>query len=111
MRRIEPSLTDELARHFQPDTVASASPYRVETYRRLVKMVVAVAYANRDHLLFFRRQGQDFKSKSGASTFYPSIYRGDYLPHRELQHRFDVLDQAARNLTDLFRQNQVTGHT
>ncbi len=80
MRRIEPTLTDELARHFQPDMVASASPYRVETYRRLVEIVAAVSYANRDHLLFFRGQGQDFKSKSGASTFYPSIYRGDHLP-------------------------------
>jgi|GEM_PF-6822176 hypothetical protein len=80
MRRIERTLIDEPARHFQPDTVASASPYRVETYRRLVEIVAAVSYANISRLLFFRGQGQDFKSKSGASTFYPSIYRGDYLP-------------------------------
>jgi hypothetical protein len=110
MRRIEPTLSEELSRHFQPEKIASAPPYKVENYRRLAELVAGLSYANRDNLLFFRGQGQDFKSKSGASTFYPSIYRGDYLPHRELQHRFNVLDQASRSLAELFRQNKVTGH-
>jgi hypothetical protein len=110
MRRIEPTLTEELSRHFEPDKIASASPYKVENYRHLVELVAGLSYANRDNLLFFRGQGQDFKSKSGASTFYPSIYRGDYLPRQELHHRFNVLDQAARSLADLFRRNQITGH-
>ena len=58
---------------------------------------------------FFRGQGEDHLNKAGNSTFYPTIYRGDYLPHRELLNKFDILEGAAKALVDLFEKKGVDG--
>jgi len=111
MRAIEIKLTEELSRFVNSKPVDSADAYPVNTYRQLVKQVAKLAYLNKDHLLFFRGQGKDYRSsKADASTFYPAIYRGDYLTKKELHDRFDILNQAARRLKDLFSVNHVQGY-
>lgn len=101
MRGIEGRITQKLAKVVDEKDVASGDGFPVNTYRELVKYCAALAYLNKDHLLFFRGQGVDFKNKNDKSTFYPSIYRGDYLPKREVEHRFDILNQASSKLVEL----------
>ncbi|PQP34535.1 hypothetical protein C6A37_07280, partial [Desulfobacteraceae bacterium SEEP-SAG9] len=85
-----------------PSKVSASKALRVKTFRALVVTTAKFAYNNKDYLLFYRGQRQDHLNKASSSTFYPTIYRGDYLPHRELRHRFDILDGSAKALIDLF---------
>ena len=109
MRGIEGKITKSLATVVDEKDVASGDGYPVDTYRELVEFCAALAYLNKDHLLFFRGQGVDFKNKNDKSTFYPSIYRGDYLQKREVEHRFDILSQASSKLVDLLSTRTKDG--
>ncbi len=109
MRGIEGKITKTLATLVDEKDVASGDGYPVDTYRELVEYCAALAYLNKDHLLFFRGQGVDFKNKNDKSTFYPSIYRGDYLQKREVEHRFDILSQASSKLVDLLSTRTKDG--
>lgn len=110
MRKVEPTLTEELSRHVGSRSVGKAPPYPIKTYRQLVEQVAYLSYLNKDQLLFFRGQTQDFLNKADGSTFYPSIYREDNLQLHELNYRFEVLDQASRQLRDLFTETKIDGH-
>ncbi|MBI5032950.1 MAG: FRG domain-containing protein [Chloroflexi bacterium] len=110
MRPIEPTLTTELEHHIGSKSVGKAPPYEVNSYRNLVEHVAHLAYLNKDNLLFFRGQTQDFLNKAGASTFYPSIYREDNLAQREVEYRFALLDRASRQLKELFSKGKIDGH-
>jgi hypothetical protein len=109
MRAIEGKITEQLATVVDDKDVASGDGYPVNTYREVVEHTAALAYLNKDHLLFFRGQGVDFKNKNERSTFYPSVYRGDYLPKREVEHRFDILSQASSKLVDLLGSRTKDG--
>lgn len=111
MREITPKLTQELQTHCKDQPVWRAEAYSVSTFRALVEHVAKLAYANRDELLFFRGQDEDYQSKAGGTTLYPAIYRGDVVPTRELRQRFDLLEQASRLLGDRFRNARVAGHS
>lgn len=86
-----------------------ASPFEIANYRDLVEHVARLSYANRDHLLFFRGQDKDYQSKADGSTLYPAIYRGDSLPHAELEVRFRQLEVAERVLSKLFEEQRIEG--
>lgn len=107
MRVIEGTLTDELKSFIGSNSVDKAQAYPIRTYRELITQVAQLAYLNKDHLLFFRGQAADYKNRAGASTFYPNIYRGDYLPQREVHHKFDILNQASRLLVDAFTKEKI----
>lgn len=111
MRRIQPELTEELLKYFEdPTKVGSSEPFPVATFRELVEHTAKLAFKNKDHLIFYRGQSTDYKNKAGNSSFYPSIYRGDYLPIRELTYRFDILDGASKALVDLFEKEKIEGY-
>lgn len=110
MREITPRLIPELEEHTAGLAIWRAPAFPVTTFRKLVEIVARLAYANPDELLFFRGQDKDFQSKAGGTTIYPAIYRGDSLAARELRHRFDMLDQAARQLVARFKTAKVEGH-
>ena len=111
MRKIIPELTDELLLHFKdPSKIGSANAFKVNTFRELVEHTAKLSYKNKDHLLFYRGQSKDYKNKAGNSTFYPSIYRGDYLPIREITNRFDILEGASKALVELFETNKIEGY-
>lgn len=109
MRTIEPALTKDLTRHCRDQPVWRASAFQISTYRQLVEHVAQLAYLNPDSLLFFRGQDADYESKGGGTTLYPAIYRGDYLPRREIQYRFNRLDHASRLLREEFRAQGIEG--
>src|SRR5690554_5222106 len=110
MRYITPELTKELLSHFGNNKkVASGEPFLVNTYRELIVHNANLAFLNKDYLLFYRGQCNDYKNKYESSSFYPSIYRGNYLPSRELKYRFDILEIASLSLINLFQQNNIEG--
>ncbi len=110
MRETKPGLTSELEAHRAGAPIWKAPAFEANHFRALVEHVARLAYANPDDLLFFRGQDRDYQSKAGGTTVYPSIYRGDSLAGRELRHRFDLLDQAARLLVDKFKTAKIDGH-
>ncbi|OGR29251.1 MAG: hypothetical protein A2139_06845 [Desulfobacca sp. RBG_16_60_12] len=110
MRLVPPQLTPELTKHLGRKSVAKAPPFPVSGFHELIQHVSRLAYANKDHLLFFRGQDRDYQNKARASTIYPSIYRGELLSQGQLEIRFDVLASAAKRLCDALRGHEVTGH-
>jgi len=112
MRKIEPTILTKDLFHldYDPKKISAIEPLLVDKYTKLVEYTAKLAYLNKDYLLFFRGQRQDFKSKAGTSTFYPSIYRSEYVSSKELSHLFDLLDQACKNLVQIFKTNKVEGH-
>jgi len=63
MRSIEGKITSKLASHINAKDVASGDGYPVNTYRELVEHTASLSYLNKDHLLFYRGQGIDFKNQ------------------------------------------------
>lgn len=102
-------LTKKLNEHTTAKEVAKDDGYFVATYRELIEQVAKLSYLNKDYLLFFRGQANDYKNRVNKSTFYPTIYRSDYLTQQELNYRFDKLHSASRILTELFEKNKIEG--
>ena len=109
MRSIEGRLPGKIGMTIDPRAVGKSDGYEVTTFRRLVEIVAETAYLNKDYLLFFRGQNHDHKNKAGNSTFYPTIYRGDYLQQREVNYRFEILAGVSRMLVERFSEEKITG--
>lgn len=96
MRKITPELTDEISKYTSPETVAKDEAMEVANYRELRKHIAQLSYANKDCILFYRGQKNDYRNQnSGKSTFYPSMYRGDRLDKDELKYRWEKLNKAS----------------
>lgn len=96
MRRITPELTEEISNFTSPENVAKDEAIEVTNYRELRKHIAQLSYANKDCILFYRGQKEDYKnSKSGKSTFYPTLYRGERLDKLELKYRWEKLNIAS----------------
>ena len=110
MRHIVPSIPKEyISATGEPKHITTSTPIPVNSFRELVEIVAKFSYHNKDHLLFYRGQRSDYKNKAGGSSFYPNIYRDDYLQAREVSHRFDILEGASKALIDLFEDHKVEG--
>ncbi|MEL7626724.1 MAG: FRG domain-containing protein [Anaerolineaceae bacterium] len=109
MHSITPTPSPALVKHVGNDVVRRVAPYPIDTYPELVCEVAALAYQNKDFLLFFRGQDRDYLNKAGSSTFYPTIYRKDILTAHEVYSRFDTLETAELQLLDAFDSAQVEG--
>ncbi|MGD9970227.1 MAG: FRG domain-containing protein [Sulfuricurvum sp.] len=101
MRHIEGRISEEMKNYVDESNVSGSDGLYVESFGKLVEHTASLAYLNKDYLLFYRGQNNDYRNKSNKSTFYPSIYRGDYLSKREIAHRFDILNQSANKLVDI----------
>ena len=64
MRQIHGNLTKELRNHTSPKEVGKDSGYPVKSFRKLVEQVAKLAYLNKDYLLFFRGQKNDYRNKA-----------------------------------------------
>ena len=100
MREFTPQLNEPLRAHFG-DTVARRDAYPVSTFNELVRIVAELSYLNRDNLLFFRGQNEDFRNKAGATTLYPSLYRKNNISKQNLDERFSLLKELASVLASL----------
>lgn len=109
MRSIVPALTPEIEASFNGSSAQKAQAFPVKDYRTLVEQIAKLAFLNKDYLLFFRGQSQDYRKKGGASSFYPSIYRGDILSQEELQLRFSILRDAEKRLRNEFNNHEIEG--
>jgi hypothetical protein len=109
MRPIEGKLPEEICKKIEPNLMAGSDGYEVHSFRSLVELVAKIAYLNKDYLLFFRGQNIDHLNKVGKSTFYPAIYRDDYLRQRELDYRFELLVGACQLLIKRFEDADITG--
>lgn len=109
MRKISGSLTSELSSHIGSEDVRRADSFPVKNYRDLMQQVAKLSYINKDYLLFFRGQSVDHQNKAGASSFYPSIYRGERIAKAELESRFEILTGASKRLVDAFIREGIEG--
>lgn len=109
MRSIVGQLTPEIAAIVGDQPIAKAPPIQVASFRELMQNVARLAYSNKDHLLFFRGQATDHKNKARASSFYPSIYRGERLSQSELDVRFSILSSASKRLSEAFQREKIEG--
>ncbi|MHA1703533.1 MAG: FRG domain-containing protein [Promethearchaeota archaeon] len=108
MRKIEPKLPNELInKGYDPKKIFSSQALYIHKYSELVDYNAKIAYLNKDYLLFYRGQCQDYLSKSGSSSFYPSIYREEYISSGELKHLFNHLDKASNELIKIFEDNDI----
>ena len=109
MRSIEGKLPEEITKKIEHKLITSSEGYKVTSFRELVEIVAKTAYLNKDFLLFFRGQRTDHLNKANKSTFYPKIYRGDYLQQREVNYRFEILASASKLLVNRFVEANITG--
>lgn len=110
MRQVYPKLTDELKKITSPKTIGRDEGYLVNTFRELVEHTAKLAYKNKDYILFYRGQSTDYKNKKNFSTFYPSIYRSQYLKREELIQRFKMLKYTSKLLVEELKNNNIEGH-
>lgn len=110
MRVITGNLTQELREWIGNQHITKAEAYPVYSYRELMEQVAKLAFLNKDYLLFFRGQIRDFKNKAGASTIYPSIYRGERVSKTELDLRFDILMSASKILNAALKKDNLEGY-
>ena len=111
MRSIIPTIPKEYRDSIgDPTKISSSTPLEISSFRELVEVTAKFAFYNKDHLLFFRGQSKDYLNRAGNSTFYPTIYRGDYLPQREIRNRFDILEGCSKALSSLFEDKRIIGY-
>lgn len=110
MRSIKGTLTKELNDFVGIQHIAKSKAIIISSFRKLMLHVARLAYLNKDYLLFFRGQDRDYKNKAGASTIYPSIYRGERISKNQLSLSFDILNSASKRLCDAFLLNKLEGH-
>lgn len=109
MRAITPTLSSTLEKHVGKNVVRKVAPFFVPTYTDLVREVAELAYKNKDHLFFYRGQDSDYLNKAESSTYYPTIYRSDFLTSQEIRARFEMLELAEHYLADAFDQADLEG--
>ncbi|MEJ5092850.1 FRG domain-containing protein [Sphingobacterium faecium] len=111
MRKITGHLTPEILDHYkQHKNIAKADAFPVKTYRELTEIIAKLSYLNKDHLLFFRGQKADYKNSNDLSTFYPTIYREDYLLKTKLDLKFEKLEVASKLLVDKLIAEEIQGN-
>lgn len=109
MREITPAFSPQLEQHVESNVLRKSAPFPINSYKELVRTVARLAFLNKDYLLFFRGQDQDYLNKGGGSTFYPSIYRKDIITAQEVRDRFEFLIRAERKLADAFEERRLEG--
>jgi hypothetical protein len=110
MRTITGTLTPELNGVMGNRPVAKAEAIPASSFTQLMDHVARLSYLNKDHLMFYRGQGFDYTNKAGATTLYPSIYRGDRLFRGELEIRFNILQSASNRLCDSLEKEHIEGY-
>ena len=98
---------NDWARALPIEEILKSKPKRVETYDELVKDVAQILHRNRNYVLFYRGQSNDYKVED-KTTILPSIYRKKPGEKRlMLQKRFKTLEQKTERLKKLFQETKI----
>lgn len=85
------------------DNVLIKDGFLVKNFTKLRKLIAELSCLNPENILFFRGQHTDFKREYGkkgeASTFLPSLYRGD-LKKGDLLDKWNKLELATNLLLE-----------
>ena len=81
----------------------------VSSYFDLVTKVAQLQYSNRDYVLLFRGQKEDYKNAHKNTSIKPTIFRSQKgnPSSEDLRKKFDKLDRAERELVEEYRQRQL----
>lgn len=85
---------------------------RVESYLELARLVAELQFLNREHVLLFRGQSNDYKNLQRNTTLKPSLFRGAGKANPselELKRRFEMLDHAERLLVEAYGETSMLG--
>jgi len=109
LERKKDKLTDrEWSKPLPLVDVLKSFPKRVDTYDELVKDVAQILHHNRNYVLFYRGQSNDYKNIDGKSTIMPRIYRKKPTESKlMLKQRFDILQQKTDELKREFRNSTI----
>jgi FRG domain len=92
--------------------IRAGEGHTASTYFELAMKVAELQFLNREHVLLFRGQNNDYKSSKGNTMLKASLFRlsGKRLPHDKiLQARFQRLNAAEASLVRLYRQAKFRG--
>ncbi|MER8452764.1 FRG domain-containing protein [Mesorhizobium sp. M1428] len=92
--------------------VRHSNGFEVSDYLDLARRVAELQFLNRDYVLLFRGQSQDYKNDKGNSTLKPSLFRqiGGQNPNSaQLLDRFQALSEAERILTQEYEMRGFMG--
>ncbi len=103
-------IPEEFKTHLNVRDIAGSEPYLINKFSKLVEAVAKLSYENEEHLLFFRGQASDYVDNAGKSTFLPTIYRGQNLSQEELDDRFEILENASKELVKEFNSSKTKGY-
>jgi hypothetical protein len=109
MRAIRVHLTEEINKHVNHKSVAKSEGYLVKDFMELTHQISHLSYLNKDFLLFFRGQTNDFRNKARASTLFPSIYRKGQKKNDQEVPKFTILDSASILLCDALKKAKLQG--
>ena len=107
LRRKDKFTDKEWAKARPLEEVLKYTPMRVETYDDLVKDVAQILHRNRNYVLYYCGQSNDYKAE-GKTTILPSIYRKKSDEKRlMLKERFETLRHKTESLKKLFRESTI----
>lgn len=85
--------------------VRKGAGQKVGSYLELATKIAELQFLNRDHVLFFRGQGGDYKNSKGNTTLKPTLFRPKKAgnPNRfTLIDRFETLKRAEQELVEQY---------
>lgn len=77
--------------------------HRVKTFSELASKVAKLSFLNRQWMLLYRGQEQDFKTQKNLNSLYPSLYRpfaGTSFSSKLKKERFDKLHSKVKMLRE-----------
>lgn len=103
----------ETSRPGKNTRIRAGSGHVVHSYFELAKKVAELQFLNRDHVLLFRGQKQDFRTTRNNSMLKASIFRLERKrPPSEhiLEKRFEKLGSAESELVEHYGSEKLKGH-
>lgn len=93
------------------DEIRGRPSHHVLNYLELAGKIAELQYRNRDYVLLFRGQSNDFRDDKSRSTLRPTIFRlsNNTSLTEDLPDRFRVLKEAERRLVELYSQSPHVG--
>jgi hypothetical protein len=96
----------------QGQNFRKAAAYEVASYFDLATKVAELQFRNRDHILLFRGQADDYRNQAGYTSLKPTLLRGAAGRNpaiTELRKRYARLSAAEEILAEAYKAAQLLG--